>query len=137
MERQIVLKRIQTILLCIIIVFCVCVGICCKMGTAERGHTYKFRPIDILYVYAISPLLWACVGMLAGSLTGIGKRLPVILRRVMAIAAWAVLLAVACAIMLHINGGSAAWVQKIMHLCIMRPKLLMIPGLVCGLSMKL
>lgn len=133
------MKRKWAIRLCILLVIaaCICIRIYCKMGTAERGYTYQLRPIDILYIYAIRPLLWACVGMLAGSLTGIGKRLPAILRRVMAIVAWAVLLAVACAIMLHINGGSAAWVQKIMYLCIMRPKLLLIPGLVCGLSMKL
>ena len=120
-----------------IIAICIGVGVYCKMGQEERGLTYEFRKIDILYLYAIRPILWICVGMLAGALTGLGKKMPVILRRTLAIAAGIAVLAVACAMIVHVYGDSVKWTYKIAYLCIMRPKLLTIPGFVCGISMKL
>lgn len=136
MEKRIVLKKTRTILLCIVIIFCVCVGIYCKLGQTQRGYDYTYRWIDILYIEAIRPILWVCVGILAGLLTGIGKRVPAMPRRIIAIVALAVVLIGAFAIILRIFRVDMKWVNTVSSLCILHSRWLMIPGLACGFCTK-
>ena len=132
-------KRKRTILLCIVIaiITCVAVGIYCKLGEAESRLTYEFRTIDILYLSAIRPTFGVCVGVLAGLLTGLGKRIPAMLRRIMFIVTSAVVLLVVCAIVLWAFGVNTKWVLTVATLCILHPMWLIIPGLAYGFCIKL
>lgn len=121
----------------IVIIACAAVGIYCKLGEDERRVTFEFRKVDLLYLHAIRPILWVCVGVLAGLLTGLGKRMPAMLRRIAIIVNSAVVLAVICAVALWACNVNAKWVHTVISLWVLHPKGLVIPGLVYGCCIKL
>lgn len=130
------MKKTNIIILCIIIAICIAVNICCDLGKAQKGLDYKISLIEVLNHYVTSPILWGCVGVLIGSLIGVGEGVPLLLRRGMITIAFISVFVYVCAtilVALKVNMGSAysfvAW-------CTSHVSIFTVPGIICGISIK-
>lgn len=130
------MKKTYSIILCIIIAICITVNICCDLGKVQKGLDYKISLIEILNHYVTSPILWGCVGVLIGSLVGVNKYIPLILRSwLIAIAFISVFVYVGATILvaLKVNMDAAysfvAW-------CTSHVSIFTVPGIIGGISIK-
>ena len=129
-------KRRHIVILCMIISLCVVADICCAFVQEQRGVNYNIAFIEGLNLFVLSPLLWMCVGILIGSLIGMGKCVPAILRISMNILAFATILIYVCAVSMYAFRINVGWVYTVTAWCVLHSPIFTVPGFLCGLSGK-
>lgn len=130
------MKKRHIIILCLVISLCVAADIYCAFRQEQRGAEYNISFIEGLNLFALSPIMWICVGVLMGSLIGMGKGLPAIIRLSLNMLAFAIIMMYVCTASLHVLGMNIGWVHTITAWCTLHPSIFTIPGFLCGLSGK-
>lgn len=128
------MKRRYIVVLCVIIALCVAADIFCTFGQEQRGAEYNITFIEGLNLFVLSPILWICVGVLIGSLIGMGKGVPEIIRVSMNILAFAIILIYVCTASMYALGMNIGWVHTVTAWCALHPSIFTVPGFLCGLS---
>lgn len=130
------MKRRHLVVLCLLIALCVVVDICCAFSQEQRAIEYNITFIEVLNLFVASPLLWMCVGILIGSLIGIGKCVPATLGLSMNILAIATIMIYVSAVSMYALRINVGWVYMVTAWYVFHSPIFIVPGLLCGLSGK-
>lgn len=129
-------KKIIAIFAVIIMAVCIAVGIYCSIGQPPKSSDFKITFMDLLYLYAIKPIFWACIGMLVVLFIGIGNKVPEMLKIILGAIVTVLILVYVCAAVLTVTGTGAKWASNTVLLCISHPYIFVMPGFVYGLCIK-
>lgn len=130
------MKKTHIIILCIIIAICVTVNVYCDLGQDQRGLDYRISLIEVVNLYVTSPILWGCVGVLVGSLIGVGEGIPSKLRRWLITIASISAVVYVCAIILVALKVNMDTAYSFVAWCISHASIFTVPGFICGISIK-
>ena len=130
------MKRKYAVLLCVVIIVCVIADICCGLSYPQRETNFNISFIEAVNVYALSPLLWICVGILVGSFFGFGPKIPVVCRFIMLMIAFAPVLVYLAAAVFLLSKHSSGWVSHFVYWCTLHSTVFAVPGFLCGLTAR-
>ena len=100
------------------------------------NRNFNLSFIEAVNVYALSPLLWICVGILVGSFFGFGQKIAVVCRSIMVIIAFAPVLVYLAAAVFLLSKHSSGWVSPFVYWCTLHSTVFAVPGFLCGLTAR-
>ena len=130
------MRKRSLIVLLILIAVCILLNIWGSAARTEQALTFTLPPIRYVSTFLSGPLLWICVGVLAGALLARNFALADVVRRLSLLAGAALLAVYVCLTIIWAAASIEGPVFMVFYWCVTHAAGLALPGLLLGLSVK-